>query len=104
MIPSLDEIKAQCRLDDTGEDSLLTMYAEAARERAENYLNRRLYDKEVPEEDENGLVITPAIKLALLLIIGHWYENREGSLIGGMSEIPFGFTGLLRDYRRGPGT
>lgn len=104
MIPSLEEIKTQCRLDGSDEDELLMLYASAARERAENYLNRHLYDEEVPEEDENGLVITPAIKLALLLMIGHWYENREGTLIGGMSEIPFGFTGLLRDYRRGPGT
>lgn len=32
---------------------------------------------------------------ALLLLVGHWYENREQSQVQSMSELPFGVQALL---------
>ncbi|MGM8931392.1 head-tail connector protein [Salinicola halophyticus] len=41
------------------------------------------------------------IELALLLLIGHWYENRESVVIGTITaEVPMGVEMLLFDYRR----
>ncbi|MCW8918915.1 MAG: head-tail connector protein [Gammaproteobacteria bacterium] len=40
------------------------------------------------------------LKQALLLLVGHWYENREGVVIGTItSEVPIAVTSLL-DKRR----
>lgn len=41
-----------------------------------------------------------AVKTAMLLLIGHWYENRGAVLIGSMSkEIEFSVRSLLEQYR-----
>ncbi|WP_110693294.1 head-tail connector protein [Salinicola halophyticus] len=41
------------------------------------------------------------IELALLLLIGHWYENRESVVIGTITaEVPMGVEMMLFDYRR----
>lgn len=39
------------------------------------------------------------IKQAMLLMIGHWYENREAVAAGGLSPLPFAVDALLAPYR-----
>lgn len=42
------------------------------------------------------------IRQAMLLMIGHWYENRMAVSAGvSMDELPFGVSALLMPYRRG---
>ncbi|MDX7986695.1 phage gp6-like head-tail connector protein [Xenorhabdus sp. 12] len=93
--PTLEQLKQQCRIDndDDGEDALLSTYARAAIKRAENYLNRRLYEADVPETDPDGLLVTEDVTLAIMLTVGYWYENREAQ------SIPAGFKALLEPYR-----
>lgn len=98
MTPSLDELRAQCRIDNELQDGLLTTYAEAAIEKAELFMNLSLYETEIPEDEDNGMLITPLIKLAIMLAVGWWYDNPD------QTEPPPEFYKLLRDYRRGPGT
>lgn len=43
-------------------------------------------------------VPTP-IKQAILLMVGHWYANREAVSEGSMSEVPMAVDALLRPYR-----
>ncbi|CAI2037052.1 uncharacterized phage protein (possible DNA packaging) [Serratia fonticola] len=95
MVPSLEELKLQCRIDAdwTEEDDLLKGYAGAARKRAENFINRKLYDDTVPEEDNDGLVISDDIKLAIMLAVGFWYDTRTPT------NLPAGFSSLLEPYR-----
>jgi len=45
---------------------------------------------DVPEE----------IKQAILLMVGHWYENREAVTEAKMSDLPLAVDALLRPYRR----
>ncbi|WP_174868168.1 head-tail connector protein [Pectobacterium polaris] len=106
MIPSLEELRAQCRIDadDSSEDMLLTIYAESGRDKVEKYLNLPLFDTSVPEGADKGMVINARVKLAIMLAVGHWYENREQTREGQLSEIPMGFYSLLDDYRWRPGT
>lgn len=40
-----------------------------------------------------------AIKQAVLLMVGHWYENREAVAAGDMRELPMAVDALLRPYR-----
>lgn len=95
MVPSLEELKLQCRIDVdwTEEDELLTGYVNAAKKRAENFINRPLYDERVPEDESEGLVISADIKLAIMLAAGFWYDNRTPT------NLPAGFYALLGPYR-----
>lgn len=44
--------------------------------------------------------VPQAIKRALLLLVGHWYANREASSIGAaITDIPMGVDALLTPYR-----
>jgi len=94
--PTLEKLKAQCRIDDdnSAEDDLLMTYALAAKKRAENYINRTLYDDEnIPETDPDGLLISDDIELAIMLAVGHFYESRETTAMSA------GFKALLEPYR-----
>ncbi|MDC9623667.1 head-tail connector protein [Xenorhabdus sp. XENO-7] len=93
--PTVEKLKQQCRIDSNNdaEDSLLNTYARAAIRRAENYLNRRLYEEAVPDTDPDGLFVSDDVELAIMLTVGYWYENREAQT------LPAGFKALLEPYR-----
>lgn len=101
MVPSLEQLRMQCRIDDddTSGNDLLTLMAAAARKRAENFINRKLYDETVPDTDPDGLVISEDICLALMLLVGHWNESREEATEVAKMSIPYGFASLLEPYR-----
>ncbi len=97
-ILTLAEVKAHLRVgSDNSEDALITTYITAAREYVEGYQNR-IYlstDEEVTAETMTNLE-----KAACLLLIGHWYENRQAVVLGTPpSEVPFAVKALL-DIRR----
>ncbi|CAN7599357.1 head-tail connector protein [Bosea sp. LjRoot237] len=43
--------------------------------------------------------IPKPIKQAILLLVGHWYENRESASPYNLSEVPFGVSALLLPHR-----
>jgi len=79
---TLTEIKEYLRIDGEEEDSLLTALLLAAKEHCENYLQAPLSD-EVPMP----------VKQALLILVGHLYEQRAGE------DIPKVVYTLLSPYR-----
>lgn len=46
-----------------------------------------------------GIVVNPSIEAAILLILGHLYENREDVSVVDVSELPKGATWNLNPYR-----
>lgn len=50
--------------------------------------------------DEPASTVPPAIKVAIMLMVGNWYENREAVSDKGLAELPFGASVLLAPYRR----
>lgn len=40
------------------------------------------------------------IKAAILLLVAHWYENREAAAAGAMSELPMAVSALISPHRR----
>lgn len=40
------------------------------------------------------------LKIAILLLIGHWYQNREAISAAGMASLPFAVEALIAPYRR----
>ena len=93
------------RVDGSEEDTLIQLYLNAAEKAASNQLNRALYAATVGE-DADGLVMTDAIKAAVLLLVGHWYANREAvTAVQGTNirELPLAFSWLIDQERYGMG-
>src|SRR5690606_7463663 len=40
------------------------------------------------------------LKVAILLLVGHWYQNREAVSSTGMASLPFAVEALIAPYRR----
>lgn len=101
----LDVVKQHCRIDPsfTDDDSLLSTYTDAAARYVETWTRRTLYETtESPgyAEDEDSILLGADVKAAMLLLIGHWYANRESVAIGQtVAEVPFAVEALLQPYR-----
>lgn len=101
----LGVVKQHLRVEGDHEDALVGVYLAAAVDAAERYLGRKLYVDQVPvdqvpEDEEQGLVITPSITAAILLITGHLYENREEVVTGTIAtRLPMTSESLLWPYR-----
>lgn len=82
-IVSLTEVKEYLRIDGEEEDALLISLIRAAEKHCENYLKARL-PKNTPSP----------VKQALLILTGHFYEERTGE------NIPKAVYSLLAPYRK----
>lgn len=97
---TLEEMKLHCRVDGDEDDVLLEAYGEAAMEVVKMQTSRNWYERpdEIPEDDPSGMAENPAIRQAMLLLVGHWYKNREA--VGDETkELPLGFWALIQPYR-----
>ncbi|EBV0540477.1 head-tail connector protein [Salmonella enterica] len=103
MLLSPEEIKAQLRLDDdyTDEDKFLDLLGRAVQARTESFLNRRLYasDAGVPDDDPEGLILSDDIRMGMLLLLTHFYENRSIVTEVEKVELPMSFNWLVGPYR-----
>lgn len=103
MFLTLEEIKAHCRLeaDFNEEDNVLNLIGQAVVQRTETYLNRKLYPPKaaIPTEDRNGIHLTADIKIAMLLLVSHYYFNRTASSDLEKNELPLGFIWNVQPYR-----
>jgi uncharacterized phiE125 gp8 family phage protein len=51
------------------------------------------------EDSPANLTNVPeTLKHAMLLLVGHYYENREAVLAGEMPEMPYGFENIVNQY------
>ncbi len=97
----LSDVKYQLRIeqDDSTEDAYLNMLVRAVQSYVDTYLNRlvqwerrsRGTDTEIPMYDD--------IKIACLMLIGTWYENRESVSAFTLKEVPMATEMLLSPYR-----
>ncbi|MFR9719089.1 head-tail connector protein [Aeromonas diversa] len=96
---TLDEVKRQCRLEELEgeEDPLLSVYIAAAVRHIEHRIGKPLID---PSEGavDGGQPYEGDIKLAALLLISHWYENRESVSAEALTPLPMGVDLLLGPY------
>lgn len=100
---TLEDIKSQLRLeaDYSEEDQYLTLIGAAAESRMSEYLNRNLYPEgaTIPSSDPDGMVMPASVRLALLFLVTHFYENRSAVSEVEMVELPMSFTWLARPHR-----
>ena len=91
---TLQELMAQTNA--LPEDAtLLELYADAAEEQIEVDINRPL--AELISEGESSY--PKKIKLAVLLLVGHWYRNREAFSTVDMKEVPKTYNTLVASFR-----
>lgn len=98
----LGTVKAHLRVDGDEEDSLIQGYADAAISTFELWTNRRLIaeGEALPDPVGNALIITKAVRQGALLLIGHWYANREAVATGTIAtELPLATNALWRPHR-----
>jgi hypothetical protein len=90
---SLPEVKMHLRIeaDQTVEDGYLTSLEMAARIHTENYLRLEL-----------DVAAGENIKVAMLLLIAHWYRNRESSGANTVVELPMAYAAILGPERDFP--
>jgi len=94
----LSLIKLHLRVDGDEEDGLIGSYLSAAVEYVQQHCDRRLVD--VPEGPEQ-MALTDDVKQAILLLVGHWYANRESVVVGvSAAEVPMGVPALLWTRKR----
>lgn len=75
---TLDEVKQQCRIEHDLEDELLDTYLNSAKATLANLTNRTLFEKLPTEPPLDALEINHDLKLAILMLTAHYYENRSG--------------------------
>ena len=75
--------------------TLLELYADAAEEQIEVDTNRPLAEL-IPEGESS---YPKKIKLAVLLLVGHWYRNREAFSTVDMKEVPKTYNTLVASFR-----
>lgn len=98
--------------DDTDEVAQVEFYLEAAGEAACTFMNRQLFEDQTTMDaavaagtaGDYPIVITKAMQAAILLTLGHLYENREDSVVGATAvTLPNGAQALLQPHRMNMG-
>ena len=88
MIVSVDELKSHLRVQHSDEDSLMESLLLQAQAAANDFC-RTEYDTEAPEP----------VRLAVLLMASHFYENRDNSDKAAFMTMQMAFHALLYPHR-----
>lgn len=91
-------LKKHVRADEfSSDDELLQNYLDAAEEWVISATNRTADEL---LELGGGSSLPLSLQQAVLLLAGHWYNQREA--VGGttMQEVPFGMDALIKPYRK----
>ena len=83
----LEDVKAWLRISYDDDDDVLAGVIDAA----EGYVAEIGVALAAP--------VPAALQQALLLLIGHWWENREAVIDGAYRKLPLGFEALITPYR-----
>ncbi|MHC5226903.1 head-tail connector protein [Enterococcus sp. LJL99] len=84
----LTELKNYLRVDTSLDDSLLDVLKESA----ENYITNAIENAEEVKQDKR-------FELAVALLVGSWYAQRENTVQGSIQEIPLGVQSLITQLR-----
>ncbi|EKY1998611.1 phage gp6-like head-tail connector protein [Cronobacter sakazakii] len=100
-----EQVKHHCNIepDFTEDDNWIENSIKAAARYVETWTRRRLYDS--PEDpgylsDPDHMLYSADIEMAMLMLIGHWYANREAVNVGNVtSALALSTEALLQPYR-----
>lgn len=95
---NLDQVKAFLRVEHNLDDDYISSLITVAREYVETYQGRLIAERVAEDESEEvpEYEIPKSYELqAMLLLISHYYDNRQAITAQNMSEIPYTITRLL---------
>lgn len=73
---------------------------DAAQNWLETQLGYKIADKYPPSGSPLLSTVPPAIDHAILMMVAHWYANREATLVGvNAAPLPLGVSEIIQDYR-----
>lgn len=107
---TIEQARQHCRVD-TADSEMLALYAEAAEQTVQDFLNRQVFS-DVDElaaavldgkAGDDPIVANQAIIAAILLLTGHLYRNREAVTSENAVQLPLGAQSLLWPHRVGLG-
>lgn len=76
----LARVKLHLKVDGDEEGSLIAGYFEAAKAHVAMHCDRELVEGTPDGPEQMGF--TPDVEQAVLLLVGHWYANREAVAVG----------------------
>lgn len=80
--------------NETEFDALISGYIASARAFVEMHCDRVIV--EAPTDDPAQMELTADVEQAILMLVGHWFANRESVVVGpSSSEVPLGVNTLL---------
>ncbi|WP_270735277.1 head-tail connector protein [Leclercia adecarboxylata] len=100
-----EQVKQHCNIeqDFTEDDAWIDTGIKAAERYVEKWTRRRLYEKAddpLYMADPDALLYGEDIEMAMLMLIAHWYTNRETLSTGSTtSALAFSTEALLQPYR-----
>ena len=90
-------LKAHVRADDfTDDDDYLLVLLEAAEAAIVRWTNRSI----VELLSDSGCGFKSDVQQAILLLAGHWYNQREAVSAASLSEVPYTVQALLKPHQR----
>lgn len=102
---TVDQVKHHCNIeqDFTEDNDWITARIKAAVRYVENYTRRTLYDSADDPlylTDLDALLYGEDIETAMLMLIAHWYSNREAVVTGvSVATLDFAVEAFLQPYR-----
>lgn len=95
---SIELLKQHVRADDfAADDAYLQHLLDAAEEYVVNATNREL---SALLSLGGGDSLPASLQQAVLLIAGHWYNQREGVSASQMAEVPYTVQALIKPFRK----
>lgn len=95
---NLSEVKGYLRIDGFEEDALIQQLIDGAISFLETKLNRPILD--VNMTVDNTWEVPESIRIAVLMLVSHWYENRIPVNAGHItSELEFAISAIVGPHR-----
>ncbi len=97
MIRLLNDVKLYCRIDSDDEDDLLNEMIAAAKNQIFGQCGKTSYVN--GEVEPIRLEDTELFKLAVKMLVAHWYDNRGAVSVGEMKNIPYAVDSIIAEFR-----
>ncbi|WP_336658158.1 head-tail connector protein [Leclercia adecarboxylata] len=100
-----EQVKTHCRIDadNNAEDGWIETSIKGAVRYVQKWTRRQLYEKDDDPlylSDPDALLYGEDIEIAMLMLIAHWYSNREAVITSGTSStVDLAVESLLQPYR-----
>jgi len=94
-------LKKHVNADDfTADDTYLQHLLDAAEAHVIGMTNRTAAELMVPGSSEGTTVLPVQLQQAVIMLAGHWYNQREAVSGVQMAEVPYTLQALIKPYRK----